>query len=202
MKKPRKITALPRAGKYRAIYADPPWPFETFSGAKVPTTDAAQPYATMTMADIAALPVRELAARDCALFLWVTWPTLPAALKVIEAWGFKYKTCGFAWFKGNSLPLFPDDYAFRIGLGYWTRSNSEVCLIATRGKPKRRSANVGQVVAEPVREHSRKPDCIRERIEALVEGPYVELFARQRRKGWDAWGNEVGRFSPVKRRAA
>lgn len=81
-------------------------------------------------------------------------------------------------------------------LGYWTRSNSEVCLLATRGKPKRSNADVRQAIIAPRREHSRKPDGIHERIERLVAGPYLELFARQRRPGWDCWGNEVEKFAP------
>lgn len=186
-----KLNTPERLGKFAAVYADPPWAFKTFSGPKVPSRNAAQPYATMTMADIAALPVADIAARDSVLFLWVTWPTLPQGLKLIEAWGYVYKTCGFAWIKGGVVE---GEFRTRMGLGYWTRANSEVCLIGTRGKPKRLHADVRQVVAEPPREHSRKPDCIRDRIERLVAGPYIELFARQRRPGWDSWGAEVGKF--------
>ena len=183
--------------RYGAILADPPWSFRAWSGNSIParkygTADAHYP--TMTMDDIAALPVANYAADDCALFCWIVWPSLPDALRVIEAWGFAYKTCGFAWVKGNSLPLFPDDFKDKMGLGYWTRANSEVCLLATRGKPKRLNADVRQIIQAPLREHSRKPDEIYERIERLVDGPYLEMFARQRALGWDAWGNEVGKF--------
>lgn len=192
---PGDMREVPQAGRYACILADPPWAFQTYSGAKVPTRDERQPYKTMTMADIAALPVGEVAATDCALFLWVTWPTMPAALEVMKAWGFKYKTCGFCWVKGNALPLFPDDMRARMNLGYWTRSNSEVCLLGTKGRPQRLARDVRQVILEPLREHSRKPDCSRESIERLVAGPYLELFARQQRAGWDAWGNEVEKFA-------
>lgn len=183
-------------GKFGAILADPPWPFESYSGAVVPTSARGerQPYKTMAMADIAALPVGELAAKNCALFLWVTWPTLPAALDVIRAWGFTFKTCGFCWVKGDELPLFPGDITATMGMGYWTRSNSEVCLLATRGRPKRLQSDVRQVIIERRREHSRKPEASRERIEQLVAGPYLELFARHRRPGWKAWGNETRKF--------
>lgn len=185
------------AGKYGAILADPPWSFQAWSGSHLPSRAADAHYRTMDMDAIAALPVADLAADDCALFCWVCWPTLPDALRVIEAWGFTYKTCGFNWIKGNSLPLFPDDFRARMGLGYWTRANSEVCLLATRGKPKRLDAGVRQVIQAPLREHSRKPDETHARIERLVAGPYIELFARETRPGWDAWGNETGKFGEV-----
>lgn len=193
--KNRELTSLATARRrYGVILADPPWPFQTYSGPKIPQRAKVAHYETMPVADIKALPVGRVAAEDCALFLWVTWPLLSAGLEVMRAWGFKYKTCGFAWFKGNTLPLFPDDFVPRMGMGYWTRANSEVCLLGTRGRPKRLHADVRQAITEPARENSRKPDCAHERIERLVAGPYLELFARERRKGWDAWGNEVGKF--------
>jgi N6-adenosine-specific RNA methylase IME4 len=137
-----------------------------------------------------------LAARDCVLLTWATWPLLRQALELIEIWGFAYKTCGFDWTKADAsqLDMFRDDTDVAIGMGYWTRSNTEPCLLATRGKPKRLNADVRQGIVEPRREHSRKPDCVHERIERLVAGPYLELFARQRRPGWSAWGNEVGKY--------
>lgn len=180
--------------KYGAILADPPWSFKAWSGDALPSRVADAHYNTMSTDGIEGLPVGELAADDCALFLWICWPTLPDALRVIEAWGFTYKTCAFCWVKGKALPLFPDDFKDKMGLGYWTRANSEVCLLATRGKPKRLNADVRQAILAPLREHSRKPDEQYERIERLVDGPYIELFARQRHEGWDAWGNEVGKF--------
>lgn len=143
---------------------------------------------------MAKMPVAELAAPDCCLFLWIVWPTLPEALGLIESWGFTYKTCGFCWLKADPYRLFALDEDVRMGLGYWTRSNSEVCLLATRGKPKRVDNCVRQGIIEPIREHSRKPDGIHERIERLVAGPYLELFARQSRPGWTVWGNETSKF--------
>ena len=189
--------------KYGAILADPPWSFRNWSGkdviparnsssTKIP---ASAHYDTMSFEEIAALPVADMAAEDCALFCWVVWPSLPDALRVIETWGFAYKTCGFCWVKTvRDLPLLPDDRIAKMGLGYWTRANSEVCLIATRGKPKRLNADVRQVIHAPLREHSRKPDETYDRIERLVDGPYLEMFSRQSRDGWDAWGNETGKF--------
>jgi N6-adenosine-specific RNA methylase IME4 len=198
------MDGLPR-NHFGTILADPPWAFRAWNGnqANMPMDDprrSAQgvtPYRTMEMDEIAALPVEELAADDCVLFMWFVWPNLPEALKVIEAWGFQYKTCGFLWAKAhaNQLEMFQDHIDAYMGLGYWTRANSEGCLLATRGRPRRLQADVKQTIIEPRREHSRKPDCIYDRIERLVAGPYLELFARTRRPGWTAWGNEVGKFA-------
>ena len=173
------------AGRYRAILADPPWRFQTWSDKG---RDRAPSYQTMTPADIAALPVADVAADDCVLFLWMTWPMLEHALMVIDRWDFQYKTCAFCWVKlANGEP--------QVGTGYWTRANSEVCLLATRGRPLRINKDVSQAIVEPRREHSRKPDCVYERIERLVEGPYLELWARTKREGWTQWGDEVGKYA-------
>ena len=186
---------LPR-GHYKAILADPPWGFKTWSGPekKLASRGTVAPYRTMEMDAIKALPVADLAADDCCLFMWFVWPTLPDALAVIEAWGFSYKTCAFAWIKADPYRLFALEEDVRMGLGYWTRANSEACLLATRGKPKRRDNTVRQGIIAPRREHSRKPDEIHGRIERLVAGPYLELFGRQSRPGWDVWGNEATKF--------
>lgn len=172
--------------KYGIILCDPPWSYRVWSKKGVGRT-AENHYSTMRLEDICALPVKELAAKDCALFLWVTLPTLQEAFSVIEAWGFTYKTVAFVWVKQNrkTPSLF-------WGLGHWTRANVELCLLATRGSPKRKSAAVHQVIVSPVEEHSKKPDAVRERIISLLgEQPRVELFARQTTPGWDVWGNEV-----------
>lgn len=179
---------IPR-GSAGAILADPPTRFQTWSK-KGRDRAAEQHYRTMSFKRIMALPVREIAAPDCCLFLWATWPALLSSLAIIEAWGFTYKTCAFDWAKVSSGRV-------QIGLGYWTRANSEPCLFATRGKPKRLNADVSQLIVEPRREHSRKPDCVHARIERLVAGPYVELFARSRRRGWHCWGNETEKFKEV-----
>src|SRR6185436_2372419 len=136
---------------------------------------------------------------DCVLFLWICWPVLEWSLRAIKAWGFEFKTCGFCWVKAraNQIEMFNDEIDPHMTLGYWTRSNSEVCLLATRGKPKRQDAGIKQAIIEPRREHSRKPDCVHERIERLVAGPYLELFARQSRTGWDCWGNQTDKFKAV-----
>lgn len=175
---------------YRAILIDPPWRFETYDKRKH-VGRGKQHYRTASREWIATLPLHKLAADDCALFTWVSWPQLDDALHAIAMWGFTYKSCAFCWMKSNA------NGRPAIGTGYWTRANSEVCLLATRGRPQRLSRAIPQAILEPRREHSRKPDCVRERIERLVAGPYVELFARSRRPGWDAWGDEVNRFEDV-----
>jgi N6-adenosine-specific RNA methylase IME4 len=194
----------PRAGSYRVIYADPPWSFRTYS-AKGKGRSADAHYDTLDLGGIKALPVADWAAPDCVLLLWATDPLLPEALEVIRAWGFTYKTVGFYWAKLNPRAtgaLLFDERDFFTGMGFWTRANPEPCLLATRGKPKRAHAGVKKLVVSPRREHSRKPDEVRERIEQLVEGPYLEMFAREARPGWDAWGNQSGLFDggPVKTR--
>lgn len=168
------------------IYADPPWAYRVWSG-KGAGRSAEQHYPTMSMEDIKALPVAEMADRDCALFLWITLPMLREAWNVMEAWGFTYKTVAFVWIKRNRQ----SDGVF-WGMGYWTRSNAELCLLATRGQPRRRAKNIHQVIISPIEEHSKKPDEARRRIEALMgDVPRIELFARQTTPGWDVWGNEV-----------
>lgn len=191
---------LPR-NHFGAIYADPPWSFRAWSVAsRVASRGSVIPYKTMEMEEIAALPICELAGDNSCLFLWVVWPTLPEALDIISSWGFEYKTCAFSWIKARNLQLdmLRDDADAYMGLGYWTRANSEVCLLATRGKPRRLNMDVRQGIIEPRREHSRKPDCVYERIERLVAGPYLELFARQQRPGWTAWGNQTDKFKAAK----
>ena len=193
----------PRAGDYGAIYADPPWRFATYSD-KGKGRSAEAHYDCMTLADIKAMPVAAWAARDAALFLWTTDPMLRHALEVIEAWGFTYKTVAFYWVKLNrnrgGMLLAPSD--FFTGMGFWTRANPELCLLATRGKPRRRATDVAKLMVAARREHSRKPDETYARIERLVGGPYLELFARVSQPGWDRLGNQAGLFDqgPVRTR--
>lgn len=188
-----------KAGHYGAILADPPWQFKTLWGTATGPGNRNADYLTMDIPDIAKLPVKELAADNCILFMWSIWILMPRVFEVIEGWGFEYKSCAFDWMKANAnqVEMFRDDCNVQMGLGYWTRANSEPCLLATRGKPKRLNADVRQGIIAPRREHSRKPDCVHERIERLVAGPYLELFARQQRPGWDCWGNETTKFGAV-----
>ena len=173
--------------KYNIIYADPPWSYKTWSEKGKEKKSAENHYACMEKEDIQELPIQNICADDCVLFLWVTFPCLEEGLELIKKWGFTYKTCGFTWVKRNKVS---DSWFW--GLGYWTRANAEICLLATKGQPKRVSKSVHQICDERIREHSRKPDEIRDRIVELCgELPRIELFARQKVDGWDCWGNEV-----------
>ena len=189
--------------RYGVIYADPPWSFKNYSE-KGTGRNAVAHYQCMDFAILAALEPQRCAAKDCVLFLWATDPLLPKALELIEAWGFTYKTVGFYWAKTNKRAkldeLSPDD--FFTGLGYWSRANVEQCLLATRGSPPRMAKDVKRLVISPRREHSRKPDEVFTRIERLARGPYLEMFARESRPGWDAWGDQSALFDagPVETR--
>ena len=194
-----------RKNGYGTILADPAWTFETYSD-KGKDRSPEQHYKCMSIDDIKALPVGDLAADDCALFLWAIHPMLDVAFEVLEAWGFKFITVGFTWVKLNkngSELLEENDLndgerrpgAYFTGMGFWTRANPELCLFAKKGKPKRIAKDVRELVVAQRREHSRKPDCIHDRIEALVPGPRVELFGRAPRAGWDLWGDEGAKFS-------
>lgn len=179
--------------KYNIIYADPPWTFKTFSQKGKEHKSAEAHYECMSKDDIQNLPIKNISADDCVLLLWVTWPCLEEGLELIKRWGFTYKTCGFTWVKRNKKS---DGWFW--GLGYWTRANSEVCLLATKGNPKRVSKSVHQICDARLREHSRKPDEIRERVVELCgDLPRIELFARQSSNGWDCWGNEVEKFNSM-----
>ena len=172
--------------KYNIIYADPPWQFKAYS-ANGEGKNAGKHYHTMHADEIRLLPVEKIAADDCVLFLWVTFPCLLEGLSVMQSWGFSYKTCAFCWVKRNKRA---DSYFF--GLGFWTRSNAELCILGTRGKPKRVSKSVPQVCDARIMEHSRKPDEIRDRIVELCgDIPRIELFARRRYEGWDCLGDET-----------
>lgn len=171
--------------KYKIIYADPAWSYR--DKALAGNRGAGCKYQVMSIQDICKLPVNTIAADDCVLFMWVTMPKLNECFSVIQSWGFEYKTCAFTWVKQNRK----SDSLF-WGMGRWTRANAELCLLATRGNPKRISAAVHSVIINHIREHSRKPDEARERIVQLCgDLPRIELFARQQFDGWDCWGNEV-----------
>jgi N6-adenosine-specific RNA methylase IME4 len=172
--------------KYNIIYCDPAWYFKAYSD-KGNKRSAVQHYNCMSINDIYDLPVNTICSNDCILFIWVIDPMLPEAMEVIKRWGFKYKTVAFTWVKENKKSK-----GYFTGLGYWTRANPEMCLLATKGKPKRLSKAVKQLIISKRQEHSKKPDEIRNRIIQLCgDLPKIELFARQRVKGWDCWGNQV-----------
>lgn len=172
--------------KYNIIYADPPWSYKVWSK-KGTGRSAESHYPTMNKKDIQNLPVQNISADNCVLFLWVTSPCLLEGIELIKSWGFEYKTIGFTWVKRNKKS---DSWFW--GMGYWTRANSELCLIATKGNPKRINAGVHSVIDTRIEEHSKKPSIVRDRIvELLGDLPRIELFARNGTDGWDVWGNEV-----------
>lgn len=172
--------------RYRVIYADPPWSYRDQAAAG--RRGVAYKYPLLSDDDIAAFPVARITADDAMLFLWVTWPKLPELFRVIDAWGFSFRTVAFVWVKRTRV-----SGALAWGMGSWTRANTEPCLLATRGRPKRVSASVHQVVEAPLARHSEKPAEVRERIVQLAgDVPRIELFARQGTPGWDAWGNDIG----------
>lgn len=179
------------AKKYNVIYADPPWRYDN-SG---PQGGVEYQYPTLELDEIKKLPVNEIAAEDCLLFLWVTFPMLREGLEVIEAWGFKYRTLGFSWVKLNKK----DGGAF-FGIGYYTKSNAEVCLLGVKGSGRRlvKDNSVSSCILAPHGRHSAKPQEARYRIEKLVGGvPKIELFARESMPGWDSWGNEIDECMPL-----
>lgn len=173
--------------KYSIIYADPPWEYKVWSG-KGKGRSAESHYQTLSKKDIQNLNVGKIAADSCVLLLWVIYPCLEEGLELIKKWGFTYKTCAFSWIKMNKKKNTPF-----VGMGYYTRANNEICLLATKGKPlPRLSRSVQQVILSPVQEHSRKPAEVRERIVVLFgDLPRIELFCRYPAEGWDCIGNEI-----------
>lgn len=171
--------------KYKIIYADPPWEYDDKSLSHGGGAECHYP--TMTQEDICNLPISQLADDDCVLFLWVTLPMLREGLEVIKAWGFEYKTTAFVWIKKNASNI-----GYFYGMGRWTRANSEICLLAVKGNPKRLRADISQLIFAPIKEHSHKPTEVRLKIVDLCgDLPRIELFARDRFVGWDVWGNET-----------
>jgi len=188
--------------KYQIIYADPPWSYKVWSEDKKSAQGCAKRYyQTMDIKDICALPIKNLADKDCKLFLWATPPCLQEALQVIKAWGFEYKTIAFAWvktnkrFELNQFRFLPEDSIDRFyGIGHWTASNVELCLgaLVPNGSLNRQSKDISQIIIAHKGEHSRKPEEVRNKIVRLCgDLPRIELFARQKTNGWDVWGNEV-----------
>lgn len=176
--------------KYQIIYADPPWKYRQGKSMGINFQGAADAqYPCMDYKDICDLSIKDISDKDCILFLWATFPQLKKALEVIETWGFKYKTVAFTWLKTtiNTMGIF-------FGIGYYTKSNAEICLLATKGQAHRlvKSNKVSQVIITPLTKHSEKPQEARNKIiELCGDIPRIELFARKKTDGWDVWGNEV-----------
>ena len=183
--------------KYNVIYADPAWTFSSrlrngtpeANGTKnVVHRSLSETYSTMTVEEICNLKVNSITDKDCVLFLWTTDAHLEEAMKVIKAWGFKYKTIGFTWLKKEKSGT------QSCYVGFWTLKCGEICLLATKGNMSKYllKRNVRQLVEEKRGKHSEKPQEVRNRIvEMFGDIPRIELFARQKVEGWDAWGNEV-----------
>jgi len=174
--------------KYKIIYADPPWSYNKYSNSKenISKKIRVTPYKPLPLEEIKSLPVSDIAEKDAILFLWVTFPCLEFGLDVIKAWGFKFKTVGFNWMKKNKKGI-----GWFMGFGHYTRSNGEICLLATRGKgiPILKK-NLSQVVITPLTSHSEKPTIVRKKIVQLVgDNSRIELFARKEAAGWDSWGD-------------
>jgi N6-adenosine-specific RNA methylase IME4 len=177
-------------GGFRVVYADPPWAFKTYEGDKVPQRADVPHYQVMTLEDIMEVPVADVAADDAMLFLYILDSMIPEAFQLAHAWGFpRYVKVGLLWEKE------------KMGMGFWSRNDCELCLMFARGRPgPRRSAGVRQTIFAPPTKHSEKPLETYERIEALLDGPYLELFAREggpayretgTRPGWTPWGLEA-----------
>ena len=176
-----EIAPLPK-GKYNIIYADPAWKY--WSGG---WKNQEQHYTTMDLEEIKQMPVETITHENCILFLWSTFPYLKETIEVMENWGFSYSTVGFVWVKKTKTGK-----KFHFGCGSWTRANAEICLIGVKGKIERKDASISQIIYEPVEEHSKKPDIVRDKIIQLVgDLPRIELFARKEIIGWDSWGNEL-----------
>lgn len=187
--------------KYKVILADPPWNYGNLdSSERTKVFDykkreykrrrfrgAASWYPLMKTKDICEIPIKDFADKDCVLFLWGTWPKLQDSLEVIKEWGFDYKTIGFIWIKINK-----SGFPRKRGIGHYTYPNSEFCLISTKGHPKvnNRCSSV-LLTKEFLKQFSRKPDIVYLKIESMFNGPYLELFSRRKREGWDVYGNQV-----------
>jgi len=187
----REKTMIPFPNKkYKIIYADPPWSYNKYSNSKKNISDKVRvtPYPPMPLEDIKNMPVPLIADDDCVLFMWVTFPCLEMGLEVLKAWGFKYKTVGFNWLKKNKRGI-----GWFMGFGHYTRSNGEICLLATKGKGvKVLKKNMSQVVVTPLTVHSEKPSIVMKKIVDLYgDEPRIELFARKQVSGWDSWGNDL-----------
>lgn len=172
---------------YKIIYADPPWNYTATSN-KIPCrSKEGQTYNAMRMIDIYDFDIPETD-KDCVLFMWATAPLLPEALFTIKSWGFEYKTIAFTWIKKNKKSTDTNFW----GMGSWTRSNPEYCLLATKGNPKAISHSVHSVIETPIEQHSKKPDIVRNKIVELCgDIKRIELFARNKYEGWDSEGNQL-----------
>lgn len=205
------LSDLPQ-GHFKALVVDPPWNFKSRTALQMQNwhsrRDAEKHYSVMTLDDIKKMPISKIAAKDAHLFLWVTGPCLKQGFEVLDAWGFKYSSVAFTWIKlkkshnPRQLRVLPTaEMDLHVGLGLTTRKNAEFVLLGRRGNARRIAKNIREVILAPVREHSRKPDEMYDRVRRYCDGPYIEVFSREQREGWTTWGDEAGKFdsAPVKR---
>ena len=179
--------------KYSIIYMDPPWEYNKRPNNTKSGLGAMGHYGTMTMQEIKALPISDLAAENCAVFMWCTHPKLDQQIQLFRHWGFRFCTCAFMWIKTTKAgkPYF--------GVGHYTKHNSEPCYLGVKGKMTVKSNFVSQIIIQPQYRgekgkiiHSKKPEIVREKIvELFGDLPRLEMFARDTTDGWDVWGNEV-----------
>jgi site-specific DNA-methyltransferase (adenine-specific) len=170
--------------KYNIIYADPAW---SYSGQLFNRGGVKNKYETLHQRKIEELNVTAISHTDSVCFMWATFPKLEEALYIMRAWGFRYITVAFTWIK-----VYEKSGKIFFGMGKWTRANAEICILGTKGNINRIDASVPQVILSPIREHSEKPEEVKERIVKLMgDLPRIELFARKKTNGWDAWGNGV-----------
>lgn len=174
--------------KFNIIYADPPWAYKDKRDKhKRLCGGALSHYDTLSLSELKELPINQISEDNCMLFLWATFPNLREAIELMESWGFKYKTQAFTWIKTNKKngqPFF--------GIGYYTKSNAEVCLLGVKGKPIKVSNSVSSVIISPREGHSKKPDIVRNKIVQLCgDIPRIELFSRNSYEGWTTVGNEI-----------
>ena len=185
--------------KYQIIYADPPWRFTGLGSKGIRsgkmrddkprlhrTIKIEEKYQTLSDDELKALPIKEISAENCVLFLWTTDAHLVRATEIMKSWGFDYATIAFVWNKKEKSGKQVCYY------GYWTMKGTEICLLGRRGKVKPIKHNIRQLIEAERKEHSRKPEIVRDKIvELMGDLPRIELFARQKTEGWDVWGNEV-----------
>lgn len=171
--------------KYKIIYCDPAWHYDF---GKSSSRNVNNLYRTDTLQELKEMPIKNLGGKDSVLIMWITYLKLEWLSELLDAWGYKYKTCLFTWIKLNK-----NNQNIFMGMGYYTRSNAEICIIATKGKPlPRLTHSISQIIITNREEHSKKPAIVREKIvELFGDLPRIELFARQNCDGWDCWGDEV-----------
>lgn len=173
--------------KYNILYIDPPWIFNNKNTGGTMKSGAENKYKVMSLDELKKMDINSICEDDCVLFMWWVGSQPQEALDLVNTWGFKLKTMtGFNWVKLTKLNK------LHFGMGFWTRAGSECCLIATKGKPKPIKRNIRSVVKAYAGEHSKKPNIIADKIVELCgDLPRLEIFARDRKHGWDSWGLEV-----------